>query len=98
MTAEQLMDRQVRHRLAVLRHAEEVAGNVALTCRYHGITRQTFFIWKRRYDEDGPEGLRPRSRRPKVSRTPPGCRAETSETAWDTRSGPADTRRRRQFQ
>jgi hypothetical protein len=24
-------DRQVRHRLAVLRHAEEVTGNVAMT-------------------------------------------------------------------
>jgi Helix-turn-helix domain len=54
MTEEQLMDRQVRHRLAVLRHAEEVTGNVALTCRYYGITRQTFYIWKRRYDEECP--------------------------------------------
>ena len=31
---EATMDRQVRHRLAVLRHAEEVTGNVAMTCRY----------------------------------------------------------------
>ncbi len=35
-----LLDRHVRHRLAVLRHAEEVTGNVALTCRYFGISRQ----------------------------------------------------------
>jgi hypothetical protein len=33
MTEQQLMDRHVRHRLAVLRHAEEVTGNVAMTCR-----------------------------------------------------------------
>ncbi len=31
---EQQRDRQAQHRLAVLRHAEEVTGNVALTCRY----------------------------------------------------------------
>jgi hypothetical protein len=35
-------DRQVRRRLAILRHAEEVTGNVAMTCRYYGITRQSF--------------------------------------------------------
>jgi hypothetical protein len=33
-----MLDRHVRHRLAVLRHAEEVTGNVALTCRYFGIS------------------------------------------------------------
>ena len=31
---EQVLDRQQKHRLAVLRHAA--------TCRYYGITRQTF--------------------------------------------------------
>lgn len=65
--SEPMLDRVVRHRLAVLRHAEEVTGNVAMTCRYYGITRQSFYTWKRRYEEGGPEGLRPRSRRPKVS-------------------------------
>ena len=72
MTEEQLMDRQVRHRLAVLRHAEEVTGNVALTCRYYGITRQTFYIWKRRYDEECPRSKNVRvvgsSRLPTVAR------------------------------
>jgi transposase len=60
-------DRQVRRRLAILRHAEEVTGNVAMTCRYYGITRQSFYLWKRRYEELGPDGLRDRSRRPKTS-------------------------------
>jgi transposase InsO family protein len=60
-------DRQVKRRLAILRHAEEVTGNVAMTCRYYGITRQSFYTWKRRYEELGEEGLRDRSRRPKVS-------------------------------
>ena len=60
-------DRQIRRRLAVLRHAEEVTGNVAMTCRYYGISRQNFYVWKRRYDELGADGLRDRSRRPKTS-------------------------------
>jgi transposase InsO family protein len=61
------VDRQVRRRLAVLRHVEEVTGNVALTCRYFGISRQLYYTWLRRYQADGPEGLRPRSRRPMTS-------------------------------
>src|SRR6478672_8388845 len=61
---EREQQRKVRHRLAILRHAEEVTGNVALTCRYYGITRQAFYLWRRRYEADGPAGLRDRSRRP----------------------------------
>lgn len=59
-----LQDRQVRRRLAVLRHAEEVSGNVAMTCRYYGISRQCYYTWLRRFEADGPEGLRERSHRP----------------------------------
>ena len=65
--SEQQLDRQIRHRLAVLRHAEEVTGNVAMTCRYYGISRQTFYKWLSRYQADGPQALKDRSRRPKVS-------------------------------
>jgi transposase InsO family protein len=50
--------RKIRHRLAVLRHAEEVTGNVSATCRYYGISRQCFYKWKRRYDDLGEAGLR----------------------------------------
>ena len=60
-------DRQVRRRLGILQHAEEVTGNVAMTCRYYGVARQSFYTWKRRYEELGLEGLKDRSRRPKVS-------------------------------
>src|SRR5262245_56680290 len=56
--------RRVRHRLAVLRHAEEVSGNVAATCRYYGISRPTFYKWRNRYDELGEAGLRDGSSRP----------------------------------
>jgi transposase InsO family protein len=60
-------DRNAARRLAILRHAREVTGNVARTCRYYGITRQVYYTWLRRYEELGLEGLRDRSRRPHVS-------------------------------
>jgi transposase len=56
--------RLVRHRLAILRHAEEVTGNVSATCRYYAISRQCFYKWRNRYDEYGEAGLRDRSSRP----------------------------------
>jgi transposase len=62
--SEQILDRQVRHRLAIIRHAEEVSGNVAMTCRYYGISRPNFYKWLRRYEEQGVDGLRDQSRRP----------------------------------
>jgi len=59
MTEAQI-DREVKRRLAVFNHAEEVTGNVAMTCRYYGITRQSFYTWKRRYEELVEEGVRGR--------------------------------------
>lgn len=41
--------RKISHRVASLRHAAEVTGNVAHTCRYYGITRPTFYRWLNRY-------------------------------------------------
>jgi len=61
-----LNDPAVRRKLAVLRHVDEVTGNVAMTCRYFGISRQHYYTWLRRYQADGLEGLRDRSRRPKT--------------------------------
>jgi hypothetical protein len=51
-----LQDRQVRRRLAVLRHADEVSGNVPKTRRYYGISRQCYYAWLRRFEAEGPEG------------------------------------------
>ncbi|MDH3226036.1 MAG: IS481 family transposase [Thermoleophilia bacterium] len=64
---EQEQQRKIRHRLAVLRHAAEVTGNVSRTCRYYGISRPTFYRWLNPYEEHGEEGLRDRSWRPKRS-------------------------------
>jgi len=66
VTEQQLL-RMAKRRLAILRHAEEITGNGALTCRYYGISRQVFYTWRRRYDADGLDGLRDRSHRPQVS-------------------------------
>jgi len=64
--------RRAAHRLAIIRHSEEVTGNVAMTCRYYGISRHTFYTWLRRYQELGEVGLRDRSKRPH------SCPQETS--------------------
>jgi transposase InsO family protein len=61
---ERHQQRMIRHRLGVLRHASEVSGNVAATCRYYGISRPTFYKWLNRFDELGEDGLRDRSSRP----------------------------------
>jgi transposase InsO family protein len=61
---ERELARGAARRLAIIRHAQEVTGNVALTCRYYGISRHTYYNWLRRYEELGIEGLRDRSRRP----------------------------------
>jgi transposase InsO family protein len=63
---EKELARGAARRLAIIRHAQEVTGNVSMTCRYFGITRQAFYKWLRRYEEQGLEGLRDRSRRPHV--------------------------------
>jgi transposase-like protein len=47
------LERRANRRLAVLRHVEEVSGNVAATCRYYGISRQCYYGWLRRYEADG---------------------------------------------
>ena len=61
---ERELERQARHGLAVLGHAEEISGNVAATCRYYGISRNCYYKWLRRYEAEGLEGLKDRSSAP----------------------------------
>ena len=58
------LERRANRRLAVLRHVEEVSGNVAATCRYYGISWQCYYGWLCRYEADGFDGLKDRSSRP----------------------------------
>ena len=64
---ERELTRNAARRLAILRHAQEVTGNVAQTCRYYGVSRAIYYRWLRRYEQLGVDGLRDRSRRPLVS-------------------------------
>lgn len=41
--------------------------NVAAFCREYGISRETFYVWRRRYRVEGLDGLEARSRAPKTS-------------------------------
>jgi transposase len=65
--SEQELARRAKRRLAIINHAEEVTGNVAMTCRYYGISRQTYYRWYRRFEEQGIEGLKDRSTKPLTS-------------------------------
>jgi len=53
-------------RLRVLRQAAD-EGNVARICRRFGISRKSFYKWKRRHREQGDAGLCDRPRRPLLS-------------------------------
>jgi transposase InsO family protein len=44
--------------------------NAALTCRHFGISRQTFYQWRRRYDPQRVATLEDRARRPRRTRQP----------------------------
>jgi transposase InsO family protein len=51
-------------RLEVLLEPERTGQSVAEVCRRRGISRETFYQYKRRYDLEGAAGLEPRSRQP----------------------------------
>jgi transposase InsO family protein len=59
--------RLVAWRFKVLQQATTMPRNVARTCRYFGLSRKTYYKWKRRYDEHREAGLCDRSRIPHQS-------------------------------
>ena len=68
----------VRLRIAVA--SEEL--NVAEFCRRQGISRQTFYLWRRRYVAGGLEGLEARSRAPRSSPGRIDAASEEAIVAW----------------
>ncbi len=54
------MNKQALHDITrkkrVLAHAEDI-GNISKTCRYFGISRETFYQWRRAYTKKGDMGL-----------------------------------------
>ncbi|HEV2175859.1 MAG TPA: helix-turn-helix domain-containing protein [Terriglobia bacterium] len=69
------LSRQAHKRLQWFDHYQSHARNAALTCRYFGISRQTFYRWKQRYDPQALNTLGDRSHRPHHRRRPPGRRS-----------------------
>jgi transposase InsO family protein len=48
--------RDIKRKLKVFEHAKDTK-NISLTCRYFGISRDTFYRWKQAYAERGEKGL-----------------------------------------
>lgn len=51
-------------RLEVLLEAARSGETVTAVCKRHGISRETFYVYLRRFQAEGIEGLEPRSRQP----------------------------------
>lgn len=60
-----VLSKAARTRHKWFQYWESHNHNVSLTCRYFGISRQTFYYWKPRYERQGPRGLEDRSCRPR---------------------------------
>lgn len=59
--------RAIARKLKVLNLANET-GNVSKVCRYYGISRELFYRWKHRHEEQGEKGLIDRKHGPSCSR------------------------------
>jgi transposase InsO family protein len=66
----QELSREANKRLKWFDYYYSHGRNARLTCRYFGISPQTFYRWKRRYDPRYPNNLESRSHKPKRLRQP----------------------------
>ncbi len=64
--------REIHRKKQVIEYAEQT-GNVHKTCRYFGVARSTFYLWRERYREQLPEWIAKR-----VSSSPALHRARES--------------------
>lgn len=64
------LSHRAKQRLRWMEYYERCGGNAALTCRYFGVSRQSFYRWKGRYDRWDLSSLEERSRRPRRLRKP----------------------------
>ena len=64
------LSKPARQRLKWMDYYNSHDHNARLTCRYFGISPQTFYRWKRRYDPHNLKSLENRSRRPRRLRQP----------------------------
>lgn len=73
------LSREAQKRLAWFDYYRAHGRNAALTCRYFGISRQTFYRWKRRYDPENLRTLEARSHRPHRRRQPTWTAAQAEQ-------------------
>lgn len=64
------LSREATKRLKWFDYYERCGHNARLTCRHFGISPQTFYRWKKRYDPRHLESLEDRSHRPRQVRQP----------------------------
>jgi len=64
------VSQKARQRLRWFEYYQTHGRNAARTCRYFGISRQTFYRWGRRYDRDNLHSLEDGSHRPHRRRQP----------------------------
>jgi transposase InsO family protein len=55
---EQIQARKVKARLRMLQHAKRLSGSVSQTCRFFGVSRALYYIWKKEWLSWSP-GLAP---------------------------------------
>lgn len=64
------LSREAKLRLSWFEYYQKQKQNARLTCRYFGISPQTFYRWLKRYDPQHPKTLETRSHRPRRVRQP----------------------------
>jgi putative transposase len=64
------LSKEAKQRLSMMAWYDEHLRNGALTCRRFGVSRDTFYRWRKRFEEFGPGGLENGSHRPKEVRKP----------------------------
>ena len=88
---EQIQARKVKARLRMLQHAQRISGNVSQTCRFFGVSRALYYIWKERYEKHGIAGLRDL---PREATQYPLSYSTRDRVADSSHSGRASLRRR----
>ncbi len=78
------LSKKARQRLKWFDHYNSHGHNARFTCRYFGISAQTFYRWKRRYNPHNLSSLEDRSQRPKHLRQPT-CSVELVEVVLKLR-------------
>ena len=73
------LSREAQKRLRWFDHYPAHGRKAALTCRYFGISRQTFYRWKQRYDPQQLTTLEDRSHRPLRRRRPTWTAAQAEQ-------------------